>query len=353
MKLDNKNILVIGNSRTDKTRNFILPLLNNLDDNKNYVIINQGNITDIAKNKIEEAGYKVRSFDLQNISNSMKYNPLAYVKTPEDVEIIVNTFMNTFKRTQQDDGYWDVNIKYLLWVILELICFDYRQIKVEKTLTSCIEILNRISDDRSLLRKYVSNSENLHLKGLFKKHNAPDTLDNVIIGLTVNLSMLYFSQINELIANDEMDLTNFTNEKSVLFIKTIDFDWTVHSLANTLLAQVLNLIYKTENSRYTEFILDEISYFYEIDKLPLYLKEKNIMSFVLTTQTTDSIAKVKEVLQNIDEIYMLKIFDTDTLSCLAKNYADITTTDKEYINRMPDSEYVLLKPGIKPEYIKV
>ena len=54
MKLDNKNILIIGNSRTDKTRNFILPLLNNLDDNKNYVIINQGNITDIAKNKIEE-----------------------------------------------------------------------------------------------------------------------------------------------------------------------------------------------------------------------------------------------------------------------------------------------------------
>ena len=91
----NKNILVIGGSGSGKTRFFCKPSL--LQCHSSYVVTDpKGTILNEVGRLLERKKYRIKSLNLINFKKSMRYNPLAYIRSEKDILKLVNALiMNT------------------------------------------------------------------------------------------------------------------------------------------------------------------------------------------------------------------------------------------------------------------
>ena len=91
----NKNILVIGGSGSGKTRFFAKPSL--LQCHSSYVVTDpKGTILNEVGKLLERKKYRIKCLNLINFKKSMKYNPLAYIRSEKDILKLVNALiMNT------------------------------------------------------------------------------------------------------------------------------------------------------------------------------------------------------------------------------------------------------------------
>ena len=78
----NKNILVIGGSGSGKTRFFCKPSL--LQAHSSYVCTDpKGTLLPEIGSFLERKKYRIKCLNLINFKKSMRYNPLAYIRSPE------------------------------------------------------------------------------------------------------------------------------------------------------------------------------------------------------------------------------------------------------------------------------
>ena len=91
----NKNILVIGGSGSGKTRFFCKPSL--LQAHSSYVVTDpKGTLLPEVGSFLERKKYRIKCLNLINFKKSMKYNPLAYIRSEKDILKLVNALiMNT------------------------------------------------------------------------------------------------------------------------------------------------------------------------------------------------------------------------------------------------------------------
>ena len=85
----NKNILVIGGSGSGKTRFFCKPSL--LQAHSSYVCTDpKGTLLPEIGAFLERKKYRIKCLNLINFRKSMKYNPLAYIRSEKDILKLVN-----------------------------------------------------------------------------------------------------------------------------------------------------------------------------------------------------------------------------------------------------------------------
>lgn len=114
----NRNVVVIGGSGSGKTRTYVEPNL--MQMNASYLVTDSKGTTVRRLGAMMLAhGYDVRTLNTVDFSLSMRYNPLAYVRTQQDmlelVEcLIVNT---TLKGKSANDPFWE-NSERLLYCAL-------------------------------------------------------------------------------------------------------------------------------------------------------------------------------------------------------------------------------------------
>ena len=91
----NKNILVIGGSGSGKTRFFCKPSL--LQAHSSYVVTDpKGTLLPEIGSFLERKKYRIKCLNLINFKKSMRYNPLAYIRSEKDILKLVNALiMNT------------------------------------------------------------------------------------------------------------------------------------------------------------------------------------------------------------------------------------------------------------------
>lgn len=114
----NKNICVVGTPGTGKTRSHVLPLL--MQMNASYLVTDpKGTLIGSTGWMFEEAGYRIRSFDLVRMGASSHYNPLAYIRSDVDVLAIVECLIanTTGDAEHTGDPFWE-NAERLLYTAL-------------------------------------------------------------------------------------------------------------------------------------------------------------------------------------------------------------------------------------------
>lgn len=103
----NKNILVIGGSGSGKTRFFVKPNL--MQMHSSYVVTDpKGTVLVECGKMLLKNGYKVKVLNTINFKKSMRYNPIAYIRSEKDILKLVNTIiLNTRGEGQQSgEDFW-------------------------------------------------------------------------------------------------------------------------------------------------------------------------------------------------------------------------------------------------------
>ncbi|MCB6344872.1 DUF4368 domain-containing protein [Enterocloster lavalensis] len=103
----NKNILVIGGSGSGKTRFFVKPNL--LQCHSSYVVTDpKGTILNEVGTLLDRKGYRIKSLNLINFKKSMRYNPLAYIRSEKDILKLVNALILNTKGEgeKSSEDFW-------------------------------------------------------------------------------------------------------------------------------------------------------------------------------------------------------------------------------------------------------
>lgn len=257
-KRKNNNVLVIGGSGTGKSRSVIQPNL--LQANCSYVITDVGGtLLKSQRHFLEQKGYKIKVFDLTDMSKSSHYNPFNYIRDEKDVVTMVDSLIkitNGGKRSETPS--WEVMEKALLLAC----CFYLIETvpKEEQNFANVMELLNAAlsaaeitkddPDDMSLLDVLMNNLEKNKPESIavenykfFKMMDGKSIAAFLIIaGAAVRLQVFNFAEVKQLTNDDTLDLISLGDEKQALFIVLPQNDSNFNFLASMLISQLINML---------------------------------------------------------------------------------------------------------------
>ena len=158
----NKNILVIGGSGSGKTRFFVKPSLLQMHssyvvtDPKGQLLRETGKLLAHGGPKRDENGkpvrdkrgkviyepYRIKVLNTINFSKSMKYNPLAYVRSEKDILKLVNVIIANTKGDgeKSSEDFWIKAERLLYCALIGYIWYEAEP--EEKNFITLLELIN-------------------------------------------------------------------------------------------------------------------------------------------------------------------------------------------------------------------
>ena len=303
----NKNILVIGGSGSGKTRFFCKPSL--LQCHSSYVVTDpKGTILNEVGRLLERKKYRIKSLNLINFKKSMRYNPLAYIRSEKDILKLVNALIMNTKGEGDKSGedFW-VKAERLYYSAL-IGYIWYEATEDEKNFITPLDLINA-SEAREDDEEYQSpvdllfadleekDPDHFAVKQYKKfKMAAGKTLKSILISCGARLAPFDIKELRELMAYDELELDTLGDSKAALFVIISDTDSTFNFVAALMYSQLFNLLCDKADDFYggrlpvhVRLILDEFANIGQIpafDKLIATIRSREISaSIILQSQS--------------------------------------------------------------------
>ncbi len=303
----NKNILVIGGSGSGKTRFFAKPSI--LQCHSSYVVTDpKGTILNEVGRLLERKKYRIKSLNLINFKKSMRYNPLAYIRSEKDILKLVNALIMNTKGEGDKSGedFW-VKAERLYYSAL-IGYIWYEATEDEKNFITLLDLINA-SEAREDDEEYKSpvdllfddlearNPEHFAVKQYRKfKMAAGKTLKSILISCGARLAPFDIKELRELMETDELELDTLGDSKAALFVIISDTDSTFNFVAALMYSQLFNLLCDKADDFYggrlpvhVRLILDEFANIGQIpnfDKLIATIRSREISaSIILQSQS--------------------------------------------------------------------
>lgn len=303
----NKNILVIGGSGSGKTRFFCKPSL--LQAHSSYVCTDpKGTLLPEIGTFLERKKYRIKCLNLINFRKSMKYNPLAYIRSEKDILKLVNALiMNTKGEGEKSSEDFWVKAERLYYSAL-IGYIWYEATEEEKNFITLLDLINASEareDDETyqspvdLLFSQLEEREPDHfaVKQYRKfKMAAGKTLKSILISCGARLAPFDIKELRDLMAYDELELDTLGDQKTALFVILSDTDSTFNFVAALMYSQLFNLLCDKADDFYggrlpvhVRLILDEFANIGQIpnfDKLIATIRSLEISaSIILQSQS--------------------------------------------------------------------
>lgn len=303
----NKNILVIGGSGSGKTRFFCKPSL--LQGHSSYVCTDpKGTLLPEIGAFLERQKYRIKCLNLINFKKSMRYNPLAYIRSEKDILKLVNALiMNT--KGEGDKAGEDFWVKAERLYYSALIGYIwYEAPEEEKNFITLLDLINA-SEAREDDEEYQSpvdllfaqleekDPDHFAVKQYRKfKMAAGKTLKSILISCGARLAPFDIKELRDLMETDELGLDTLGDSKSALFVIISDTDSTFNFVAALMYSQLFNLLCDKADDFYggrlpvhVRLILDEFANIGQIpnfDKLIATIRSREISaSIILQSQS--------------------------------------------------------------------
>ena len=303
----NKNILVIGGSGSGKTRFFCKPSL--LQAHSSYVCTDpKGTLLPEIGAFLERKKYHIKCLNLINFRKSMKYNPLAYIRSEKDILKLVNALiMNTKGEGEKSSEDFWVKAERLYYSAL-IGYIWYEATEEEKNFITLLDLINASEareDDETyqspvdLLFSQLEEREPDHfaVKQYRKfKMAAGKTLKSILISCGARLAPFDIKELRDLMEYDELELDTLGDQKTALFVILSDTDSTFNFVAALMYSQLFNLLCDKADDFYggrlpvhVRLILDEFANIGQIpnfDKLIATIRSREISaSIILQSQS--------------------------------------------------------------------
>ena len=298
----NKNILVIGGSGSGKTRFFCKPSL--LQAHSSYVVTDpKGTLLPEVGTFLRRKKYRIKCLNLINFKKSMKYNPLAYIRSEKDILKLVNALIMNTKGEGEKSGedFW-VKAERLYYTAL-IGYIWYEAPDYEKNFITLLDLINASEareDDETyqspvdLLFAELEAKEPDHfaVKQYRKfKMAAGKTLKSILISCGARLAPFDIKELRDLMEYDELELDTLGDEKTALFVILSDTDSTFNFVAALMYSQLFNLLCDKADDFYggrlpvhVRLILDEFANIGQIpnfDKLIATIRSREISAAII------------------------------------------------------------------------
>ena len=256
----NLNCCVIGSSGSGKTRFWLTPQL--LQAHSSYVVVDpKGGILGQVGAFLTRQGYKIKVFNSIDFSRSMHYNPLAYVRTENDILKFVNALItNTKGDGKEGDEFWTKAETLLYCALIGYIVFEAPE--EERNLNTLVDMLNSMEvreDDEN-----YKNAIDYMFEGLSKRK--PDhfavrqyakyklasgkTAKSILISCGARLAPFDIPQLREIMSYDEMELDRMGDRKTAAFFVISDTDSTYNFIVALAFSQMFNLLCERADNKY-------------------------------------------------------------------------------------------------------
>lgn len=303
----NKNILVIGGSGSGKTRFFCKPSL--LQGHSSYVCTDpKGTLLPEIGTFLERQKYRIKCLNLINFKKSMRYNPMAYIRSEKDILKLVNALIMNTKGEGDKSGedFWVKAERLYYCALIGYIWYEAPE--EEKNFITLLDLINASEareDDEGyqspvdLLFAQLEEKDPDHfaVKQYRKfKMAAGKTLKSILISCGARLAPFDIKELRDLMETDELELDTLGDSKSALFVILSDTDNTFNFVAALMYSQLFNLLCDKADDFYggrlpvhVRLILDEFANIGQIpnfDKLIATIRSREISaSIILQSQS--------------------------------------------------------------------
>ena len=324
----NKNILVIGGSGSGKTRFFVKPSIMQMHssyvitDPKGQLLTETGTMLLHGAPKLDENGkpvrddrgkiiyepYRIKVLNTINFSKSMKYNPLAYVRSEKDILKLVNVIIANTKGDgeKSSEDFWVKAERLLYCALIGYIWYEAEP--EERNFITLLDLLNACEareDDETykspvdILFDDLAKKQPDHfaVKQYVKfKMAAGKTLKSILVSCGARLAPFDIKELRDIMTEDELELDTMGDRKTALFLIMSDTDTTFNFVIAMLQSQLFNLLCDKADDFYNgrlpvhvRCLLDEFANIGQIpnfDKLIATIRSREISaSIILQSQS--------------------------------------------------------------------
>ena len=324
----NKNILVIGGSGSGKTRFFVKPSIMQMHssyvitDPKGQLMTETGKMLLHGAPKLDENGkpvrdqhgkiiyepYRIKVLNTINFSKSMKYNPLAYVRSEKDILKLVNVIIANTKGDgeKSSEDFWVKAERLLYCALIGYIWYEAEP--EERNFITLLDLLNACEarEDDETYKSPVDilfddlakkQPEHFAVKQYVKfKMAAGKTLKSILVSCGARLAPFDIKELRDIMTEDELELDTMGDRKTALFLIMSDTDTTFNFVIAMLQSQLFNLLCDKADDFYNgrlpvhvRCLLDEFANIGQIpnfDKLIATIRSREISaSIILQSQS--------------------------------------------------------------------
>ena len=324
----NKNILVIGGSGSGKTRFFVKPSIMQMHssyvvtDPKGQLLSEVGTMLRRGAPKLDENGkpvrdsrgkviyepYRIKVLNTINFSKSMKYNPLAYVRSEKDILKLVNVIIANTKGDgeKSSEDFWVKAERLLYCALIGYIWYEAEP--EERNFITLLDLLNACEarEDDETYKSPVDilfddlakkQPEHFAVKQYVKfKMAAGKTLKSILVSCGARLAPFDIKELRDIMTEDELELDTMGDQKTALFLIMSDTDTTFNFVIAMLQSQLFNLLCDKADDFYNgrlpvhvRCLLDEFANIGQIpnfDKLIATIRSREISaSIILQSQS--------------------------------------------------------------------
>lgn len=245
----NNNVLVVGTTGAAKTRTVITPNL--LECVGSYVVTDpKGNLYKQWGDYMKHHGYRVVRLSFIHPEESVKYNPLKYVKTSQQIQQLSSALVKS-SGAYSADPFWDDSSLMLINSLLAYIKETASEESGDHNFHAILELLREAGRQNSASKnsRLSYMMENLHevnpkswaYKQFQNVNQAPEKTFNTIVATSIaKFCSVDTEELAEMMKYDEIDLPSIGQKKTAVFVEVSDSDRSMDMLINMFFTQAMN-----------------------------------------------------------------------------------------------------------------
>lgn len=245
----NSNTLIVGAPGTGKSRGFVIPNLCEANNESIILLDPKGELYNITREMMEKKGYQIKVLDFDHPEQSpTSYNPLAFIKTQDDV-IKFSSILVTEQKNSKADPFWPLSSQMLCNAITDyLIAFRPTE---QQTLSSIQKLLAvAVPGDSSYEKSkldviFEALPDNAWCKSQYAlvRNSADRTLKSIVISLAAEICGLLTPEIVSLTSKNDINPQSFCEKKTILYVKCSDTDRSKDKLVAIFFSQLIHELY--------------------------------------------------------------------------------------------------------------
>ena|ERR1035437_9028548 len=226
-----QNALIIGGTGTGKSSVVLIPSLYTMEGS--YIVHDpSGELFNKSSGYLRQRGYEVKVLNFANPAVSSGYNPIIRANTSSEIQKVASMLISTAFGNSKDP-FWNIQGTSLLSMLITIL---KKQDKELQTLYNVRLLLNSLGGSPEIVDKMFSKYADDVLFSEYKSFLAFDSkvVSGIIATCKAALQLFSDEAVAQVTSFDNLDLQDFRNKPTALFIQNSVADQKYYSVLTSL-----------------------------------------------------------------------------------------------------------------------